>query len=567
LWKAYLGLGLLATGAYFFLPKGGVVQAIVFIGLGFVQLVAIGAGLLIGRPARPVFWYIVLTGQAVTVLGNVIWYVIPVASHTDPGFPSISDGLFLGSYAFSAAGLTVLIRTRAIGQGRSDFLDAAIITVGLAAISWAYIIFPNIEATGLDQFARVVSIAYPAADIILLGLAIRLGVSAGAGTPAHWFVILWIGSQLAGDSSFAVSLLDNHFAYGGVNFAGWLLELVFIGSAALHPSMARLASPTTAAPPAAFRSRLVLLCGASLIPLGLIYTDLLQGRPDETPVLVGFTAALFVLVTFRMAGLMGSIAGQRAALQREVAVREGAEARLRAQTADLARSNGELEQFAYVASHDLQEPLRMVGSYVGLLKRRYQGKLDTDADEFIEYAVDGVTRMQGLINDLLAYSRTGREARPTALHDAGSALDKALANLQASIQSSGATVSHGPLPSVAVSPLQLTQLFQNLVGNAIKFCRHGTPEVRVGAELNGGEWQFFVRDNGIGIEPQYRERIFQIFQRLHKRGEFPGTGIGLAICKKIVEGAGGRIWVESEPGTGSTFYFTFPHERVERLAA
>lgn len=546
---------------------GGIVQSYVFIALGVMQLVAIGVGLLIVRPARPLFWYIVLAGQGVALLGNITWYLIPLIQQTQPGFPSISDGMFLGSYGFSALGLVILIRSRGGGQDRSDFLDAAIITLGLVAISWVYVILPNVEATGLDLFGRVVSLAYPLSDIVLLALAVRLGVSAGAGTPAHWFVILWIASQLAADAVYAVLVLDNHFAFGSVNFAGWMLQLVFLGSAALHPSMARLASPVTAAPPAAFRPRLVLLCGASLIPLTLIIVDRLDAQTDDTPVLVGFSVALFILVMFRMAGLMGRIVDQRAALQREVAVRETAEARLRAQTADLARSNGELEQFAYVASHDLQEPLRMVGSYVGLLKRRYQGKLDSDAHEFIEYAVDGVTRMQGLINDLLTYSRTGRESQPTEPSDAAVAFDRAVANLQAAIEASGARVSRGTLPRVAVGALQLTQLFQNLVGNAIKFCPNGAPEVQVGAELRGGEWLFHVRDNGIGIEPQYRERIFQIFQRLHKRGEFPGTGIGLAICKKIVEGGGGRIWVESEPGKGSTFFFAFPQERAMRLAA
>jgi len=234
---------------------------------------------------------------------------------------------------------------------------------------------------------------------------------------------------------------------------------------------------------------------------------------------------------------------------------------------ELQRSNAELEQFAYVASHDLQEPLRMVGSYTGLLKRRYQGKLDGEADEFIAYAMGGVTRMQALINDLLTYSRAGRGDRPLEETDSGQALARALDSLQAAIADKQAVVSHGALPVVCANIIQLTQLFQNLIGNALKFCKDRRPEIRVGAQRQGPEWVFSVQDNGIGIDPQYRERIFLLFQRLHKREEYEGTGIGLAICKKIVEQQGGRIWVESEPGNGSTFKFTLPAIEAQQVAA
>lgn len=223
---------------------------------------------------------------------------------------------------------------------------------------------------------------------------------------------------------------------------------------------------------------------------------------------------------------------------------------------ELRRSNAELEQFAYIASHDLQEPLRMVGSYTSLLKRRYAGKLDADADEFMTFAMEGVTRMRSLINDLLTYSRVGKEDRASLPTDSRAALDRALANLQVAIAERGAAVIIGQLPTVMASPPQLTQVFQNLIGNGLKFCKEAQPEIRVGAERKGGEWVFSVGDNGIGIRPEDRDRIFLIFQRLHKREEYEGTGIGLAICKKIVERHGGRIWVDSEPGKGATFRFT-----------
>jgi len=233
-------------------------------------------------------------------------------------------------------------------------------------------------------------------------------------------------------------------------------------------------------------------------------------------------------------------------------------------TEDLKRSNQELEQFAYVASHDLQEPLRSVTSYTQLLAQRYQGNLDAKADKYINYIVDGASRMQQLINDLLAYSRLGKRVQEFEAADCNAAVQQSLSNLQIAIAEKNAVITYESLPTVMADEFQLVQLFQNLIGNAIKFCQD-VPIIHIAASRNESEWLFSVRDNGIGIDPEYADRIFLIFERLHSRREYSGTGIGLAICQRIVERHGGRIWVESQSGEGATFYFTIPIIRISAI--
>jgi light-regulated signal transduction histidine kinase (bacteriophytochrome) len=247
-----------------------------------------------------------------------------------------------------------------------------------------------------------------------------------------------------------------------------------------------------------------------------------------------------------------------AKITRDVTERKRAEDRLNETLTDLQRSNKELEQFAYVASHDLQEPLRMVASYTQLLAERYENQLDDKAKKFIRYAVDGAVRMQMLINDLLTFSRVGTRGKPPEQVDAHTVLGEAINNLKMNIDDTKAIITNDELPEVRADVSQLVLLFQNLIGNSMKFHGTETPRIHISAMDEGHEWLFSVKDNGIGIDPQYADKVFIIFQRLHTKEEYPGSGIGLAICKKIVERHGGRIWFESESGKGATFFFTIP---------
>ena len=242
----------------------------------------------------------------------------------------------------------------------------------------------------------------------------------------------------------------------------------------------------------------------------------------------------------------------------DITKRKRAEEALRQKAEELARSNAELEQFAYIASHDLQEPLRTAGSFAQLLQKRYQGKLDQTADEFIGYIVDGTQHMQRLISDLLTFARVGTRGGAFVPTDCAAVLAQAVAHLQVAIEESGAVVTHDPLPVLDADPGQLGQVLQNLIGNSIKFRAATAPQIHVAARQTPEGWTLSVQDNGIGLDLKFADRIFEVFQRLHTRAEYPGTGIGLAICKKIVQRHGGCIWVESAPGKGATFCFTIP---------
>jgi PAS domain S-box-containing protein len=329
---------------------------------------------------------------------------------------------------------------------------------------------------------------------------------------------------------------------GGLNRKVWITgEPVWMPDVELETKLARRESALKAGLRSAFA--FPILVGGEFY--GVMELFAREARPrDERVIEIAQTAGIQI--------------GQFIArMQAEAAVRD-ANDELERQARELMRSNAELQQFAYVASHDLQEPLRMISSYTQLLQRRYGDRFDKEAREFMDYVVDGAARMKQLIEDILAYSRVGTRGRDFRRVQSEAAFRKAVVNLRGAIEARGATITADTLPEVAADEAQLAQLFQNLIGNALKFAGEQAPSVHVSAAERGDSWEFAVRDNGIGIDPQYFERIFMVFQRLHAKSEYPGTGIGLAICKKVVDRHGGHIRVESQPGQGSTFFFTLP---------
>ncbi len=297
-----------------------------------------------------------------------------------------------------------------------------------------------------------------------------------------------------------------------------------------------------------------LLPAAVIIPIALGWLHLHGQRLGLYFLEPGLT--LFALAN--VAFFVGVVWWSVNSLYRMDGQRRQAERELKETAAKLQRSNADLEQFAYVTSHDLKEPLRAISGSVQVLQARFGGQLEPEAEEFIRHTVDGANRMQTLIDDLLTYSRLTTREAPLQPTNCGEVLREAIGNLAVPIKESRAVVTFDSLPTVPADRTQLLQVFQNLISNALKYRSERTPKIHVTVEDRGHEWQFSVRDNGIGIAPQYTDRIFKIFQRLHTRMEYPGTGIGLAVCKKVIERHGGRIWVESEPEEGSTFFFTLP---------
>jgi signal transduction histidine kinase len=550
---AYLVVSILAIAIYFAASRLSIFQAVVALACNMLVVLAIAAGMVLRRPAPSDVWWLLGASQVLGLIAFVVSYVYPLATGGDVPVISIGNGLYLLARVLDVLALLRLVRRRGPALQRGGWLDILMVTTGVGSLSLTFVILPIAEGPG-SLLERAFVLAFPVLGLMLLALLVCVMLTFDYRQPADALLIGFVFSQLVWDNAYSVNAFQALAFHGRGWFGFQLLALALLGAAALHPSMrdvCRDRAPKGRGAPTA--KRLLFLILIALIPtMVMVYQDTLIDPQIDTLILDAAAGTVFVLAMLRAAELGVSLSEHErvlAELEDEVEFRRRVEQ-------ELKRSNVELEQFAYVASHDLQEPLRMVAGYVQLLARRYRGRLDEEADEFIHYAVEGAVRMQALINDLLTYSRVGTKGKPLVATGLDAALDDALTNLSLTISETGAEVIRGPLPRVIGDPGQLVQLFQNLVGNALKFRSNARAEVRISAAPAGEMVQVSVADNGIGIEPQSAKRIFDIFQRLHTRDEYTGTGIGLAVCKKIVERHGGDIWVESQPGQGAAFHFT-----------
>lgn len=500
-----------------------------------------------------------------------LWLRVPVP------YPSFADIGFLGFYPLCFVGLVVLIR-RVSDEAPTWtlMLDSLITVLAGGFLAWEVMLEPIIPDLETGGFAAFTSLLWSIGTLGLVALCLAAWIW---GRPARDRASVLL--LLLGLSCFAIANLfygrlafEGRYAVGHPIDLGWHVGILLVAAAAImHQQSSTLAwraagefDPTTWRTMVG-RTGLAMLAitGVSVLGAATVWAPTSDKHVAVGIILVGVLTAVRIGLGTIETERLAQRTRERDRLAAVAEERARAEESLARANEELLRSNAELQQFAYVASHDLQEPLRMVSSYTQLLARRYRGKIDEDADEFIGYAVEGVTRMQQLINDLLAYSRVGSRGKPFEPTNLGDVLQRTSANLEVAIAESGATVvATTSLPTVMGDPVLLAQVFQNLIGNALKYRGEAPPRVEVAAEANDSEWVVAVSDNGIGIAPEYFERIFLIFQRLHSRSEYAGTGIGLAITQRIVERHGGRIWVESTPGAGTTFKFTIPLSRERR---
>jgi signal transduction histidine kinase len=539
---------------------------------GLAAAVCLQVGLRTSTSSRT--WLYLGLGSLAWFLGQVVWTFYDLALGMPPPYPSLADVGYLMLYPLFATGLILQIRANSSGTPPLEVvLDSLIVATAGAALTYKLLVAPLFAFGVLPLPVIFTALAWIVGTFVLMFLTfLAFAWSTESGNRRA------LTALLIGTGAFSVS----NVVYGQLTLAGgyfpghridlgWHLGFLLVAAAALLAAQSglttvRLTAAEDRDPTVIVRTAITI--GGVLTGTWLAAYFALQDGPD--PVAAGGVALIGLLMAVRLgysvalSRQLGERTRERDTLERAAAVAAATEAALTHRAEELARSNAELEQFAYVASHDLQEPLRMVSSYTQLLAKRYRGKLDDDADEFIGYAVDGVTRMQQLINDLLTYSRAGRQDQPLVLIGAGDVLQSALANLSIALEESEATVTQDALPAVSADPSQLALVFQNLIANAIKFRGDQPPVIHVGVERDGAFWRFFVRDNGIGMDSQYAERVFILFQRLHTRADYQGTGIGLAVCKKIIERHGGRIWVESQPGHGATFHFTLPVKEETR---
>lgn len=552
--RAYLVAGLLATAGYFLLPSAGLAQSILNAGIHLSMLAAVAVGVRRHRPSSVPPWIAILAGGGLYAVANVLWYVVPVASGVPAPFPSIADVFYLSAYLLLLGGLTMLLAARGQLRDRAVLLDTAIVTVGVGAMFWIFLIAPYAEASELALLPQVVSIAYPLIDVLLLGVLAGMLLAPGTRHTADWLLMAGLAAQLISDGVYTKTSLEGTFGFGQWTFAGWMIFYVLLGTAALHPTMRGLSArrPQRVTVVSAFRLGFLTL--SALLPSALVLALERDSGHAAVLQLTAISAVLFVLVVIRMAGLVADVSRSREVQQALGEARDSA--------VEASRLKSE---FVATISHEIRTPLNAVIGMAGLL-------LDTDLDgeqrRYVEGVNNGGETLLALINDILDFSKI--EAGKLVLEPANFDLTVLLRDVTDLLRQTAAAKG---LPLVVdVDPQvprgvrgdagRLRQLLLNFVGNAVKFTETGAVTVRVtpadGASDGIATVRFEVVDTGVGIDPAAQQRLFQPFEQADASTtrRHGGTGLGLSICRRIVELMDGEMGVNSTPGEGSIFWFT-----------
>ena len=536
IWSWYLAAGVTGTGAFLVLPGGGLAQLLVYMAIHLSTLVAMVAGVRIHRPRHASIWYVLIAGNVLYVMADLVWYVYQVGLGRTLSFPSVADALFVSAYGVLLVGLGLLVRARIGHRDRAGLTDTAIVTVGLGVLSWLFFIEPVLGDSSLSAPARLTAVVFPLIDVLLLAVLVRMVFSSGVRLPAYRLLAVAIVGQLAADTWYTVSTLQGTFSFGSWFFAGWLTFFVSMGAAALHPSMRQLSEPTPDPEPALTGRRLAFLAGAALISPGVL--AVVSADRNDQYVLAATSAVLFLLVLARMRGLMVEIAEHE-------------------------RMKRLKDEFTSVVSHELRTPLTSIRGALGLVAGGALGPIPDKAQRMLDIARENTERLVRLINDILDIERmeSGQITLDKGPCRADDLLGRAADAMRAMADEAGVTLTTQKAGDAAVWADQdrMMQTVTNLVSNAVKFSPRGGT-VRLSAQRQGEEVVFSVEDEGRGIPAEQIERIFAPFHQVDSSDsrEKGGTGLGLAICRSIVAQHGGRIWAESAPGQGAKLSFSVP---------
>jgi signal transduction histidine kinase len=559
----YLAVGLLVILFYLLLPGGSLAQGLVFVGVHLLAVVVLTIGIRRHGLGRSGPWLLVAAGQTLYLLADVVWFPLRVALHQDLAFPSAADGLYMLSYATLLLGFGALIRVLTPKQDRQTVLDVLIVTLGIGTFFWLYLIHPALDSNEGSLLGRLVAVAYPLTDLLLIAILLRLSSAVLAPTPALGLLTLSILSQLGTDLAYAIAVLQGAFALGSPITLGWLLSWAFLGAAVLHPSVRELSRPMTVRGPLTQEWRLAALTVAALSPPAALVIQSLRGEHDDVAALAGIAGTLFALVLVRMHSLIVSVADY-----------ERTERALAARAEQLLQTNEQLleldrikSDFVSTTSHELRTPLTSIRGYIELLTDGEAGELNPTQRRMVEAIDRNAARLLTLIEDILTLAKIESGTfrltmAPVAVADIVSSALQAVAPSLGARQLDLVVNGTDDVGCVQGDAAQLERVLLNLLTNAIKFSPDGG---RVLLTASGGtdEVELMVTDYGVGIPAPEQDRLFTRFFRASTAAvlAIQGTGLGLAVVKSIVDGHKGSIRLDSAPGLGTTVAVTLPRHQ------